>query len=73
MASCNLPPVKDQEAQPSFNPSIAPVTEKEVASYYREDAMIWRVYLAFRKLDRFLHLRILGKPYVYILPEKIKR
>jgi hypothetical protein len=52
---------------------IAPVTEKEIVSYYREDATIWRVYLAFRKIDRYLHLKILGKPYVYILPEKIKR
>ncbi|PKN71269.1 MAG: hypothetical protein CVU54_02270 [Deltaproteobacteria bacterium HGW-Deltaproteobacteria-12] len=52
---------------------IAPITEKEIVSYYREDATIWRVYLAFRKIDRYLHLKIFGKPYVYILPEKIKR
>jgi hypothetical protein len=52
---------------------IVPITEKQIVSYYREDATIWRVYLAFRKLDRFLHRRILGKPYVYILPGKIKR
>lgn len=52
---------------------IAPLTEKEIVSYYKEDAMIWRLYLAFRKMDRFLHLKILGKPYVYILPGKIKR
>ena len=52
---------------------ITPITEKEIVSYYKEDATIWRVYLAFRKIDRFLHLKILGKPYVYILPGKIKR
>ena len=52
---------------------IAPVTQKETVSYYREDVTIWRVYLTFRKIDRYLHLKILGKPYVYILPEKIKR
>lgn len=52
---------------------IRPITDKEVRAYYREDAMIWRVYLALRKLDRFLHLKILQKPYVYILPGKIKR
>jgi hypothetical protein len=52
---------------------IVPLTEKEIISYYKEDAMIWRLYLAFRKIDRFLHLKILGKPYVYILPGKIKR
>ena len=53
--------------------SIVPITEKEIVAYYKEDAIIWRLYLAFRKIDRFLHLKILGKPYVYILPEKIKR
>jgi hypothetical protein len=39
----------------------------------KEDAMIWRLYLALRKMDRFLHLRMLRKPYVYILPAEIKR
>ena len=53
--------------------NIAPITGKEVLAYYREDAMIWRAYLALRKMDRFLHLRVLRKPYVYILPGKIKR
>lgn len=52
---------------------MAPVTQKEVRSYYRQDARIWRIYLALRKLDRFLYTRILHKPYVYILPGKIKR
>ena len=52
---------------------IAPLTEKEIVSYYKEDATIWRVYLAFLKIDRFLHLKILQKPYVYILPGRIKR
>jgi len=49
-----------------------PITEKEVKSYYREDAWIWRIYLAFRKVDRFLH-KLIGKHYPYILPGKIKR
>jgi hypothetical protein len=60
-------------AEEDAQAGIVPITEKEVVSYYREDATIWRVYLAFRKIDRYLHLKILGKPYVYILPEKIKR
>jgi len=49
-----------------------PLTAKEVAAYYREDAWIWRIYLAFRKIDRSLH-RLLGKGYPYVLPGKIKR
>ena len=60
-------------AEEDARAGIVPITEKEIVSYYREDATIWRVYLAFRKIDRYLHLKIFGKPYVYILPEKIKR
>jgi hypothetical protein len=52
---------------------IPPLTVKEVDDYYKEDAMIWRIYLAFRKFDRFLHLKIMNKPYPYILPGNIKR
>jgi hypothetical protein len=49
-----------------------PITAGEIKSYYREDAWIWRLYLAFRKVDRSLH-GLLGKDYPYILPGKIKR
>jgi len=49
-----------------------PITIKEVRGYYREDALIWRFYLAFRKVDRTLH-RLLGRSYPYVLPEKVQR
>jgi hypothetical protein len=49
-----------------------PVTEEEVAGYYREDARIWSIYLSSRRLDRRLH-RLLGKPYPYVLPGHIER
>ena len=52
---------------------IRPITLKEVRSYYREDAFIWRLYLGLRKFDRFLHRNVMKKPYMYILPGKIKR
>jgi hypothetical protein len=52
---------------------IKPLTADEIDDYYKEDALIWRIYLAFRKIDRFLHLKILNKPYPYILPGNIKR
>jgi len=52
---------------------IRPISEKEVRSYYRLDAMIWRLYLSLRKLDRFIRTKMLGKDYPYILPGKIKR
>jgi hypothetical protein len=53
--------------------SIKPLTAKEIESYYKEDAMIWIVFLALRRFDRWLHRYILHKPYVYILPGNIKR
>jgi hypothetical protein len=52
---------------------IEPITEQEVRAYYREDALIWRLYLSMRKIDRFLHVRLLRRDYPYILPEKIER
>ncbi|MBN2298560.1 MAG: hypothetical protein JXM72_08195 [Deltaproteobacteria bacterium] len=52
---------------------LKPITLKEVRSYYREDAFIWSLYLALRRFDRFLHTKILRKPYQYILPGKIRR
>jgi hypothetical protein len=52
---------------------IAPVTGAEVRSYYREDAFIWRFYLAARKIDRTLRTRLLRREYPYILPERVQR
>jgi hypothetical protein len=49
-----------------------PLTTAEVDAYYKDDARTWRIYLAFRKIDRALH-RLLGKEYPYVLPENIKR
>lgn len=51
---------------------VRPLTVKEVSAYYRGDAMIWQLYLAFRKVDRALRLA-LGREYPYILPAKIRR
>jgi len=52
---------------------IRPVTEQEVAAYYREDAMIWRLYLGMRKVDRWLRASLLRREYPYILPGKVLR
>ena len=52
---------------------IKPITVEEVRSYYKEDALIWTIFLAMRRLDRFIQKWILRKPYIYILPGKIKR
>ena len=52
---------------------VKPIDEQEVRSYYREDALIWSLYLAMRQADRFIRRRLLRREYPYILPEKIKR
>jgi hypothetical protein len=52
---------------------VKPVEEKEVESYYREDAFIWSFYLSARRLDRFIQTRLLRREYPYILPGRINR
>jgi hypothetical protein len=50
-----------------------PLTEADVKEYYREDKLIWTVFLSFRRLDRWLTTLILRRRYEFILPGKIKR
>jgi len=52
---------------------VPPIDEKTVRSYYRQDALIWSLYLAMRKVDRFIRRRLLHREYPYILPGHIQR
>jgi hypothetical protein len=52
---------------------LQPVNTKEVENYYREDEVIWSMYLSMRRFDRFLRKKVLHREYPYILPGKIKR
>ncbi|MDI6797955.1 MAG: DUF6206 family protein [Desulfatibacillaceae bacterium] len=54
-------------------PLSRPVTLKEVSAYYRSDKLIWRSFLALRKMERFLTARLKGGHYPFILPGKIDR
>lgn len=65
--------VNDFFAQEVAHLGVQPITEKEVRSYYREDALIWSLYLSMRKVDRFIHTRLLRREYPYILPGTIVR
>ncbi|MGW8250965.1 MAG: DUF6206 family protein [Anaerolineales bacterium] len=56
---------------PDFD--LLPITEKEVKDYYREDEIIWSMYLSMRRFDRFVRRKVLQRDYPYILPGKIKR
>lgn len=46
-----------------------PITVEELQAYYRWDALIWRVYLGLRKLERTTR-RLRRKYYPYILPAR---
>ena len=50
-----------------------PLTSRDVEKYYREDKMIWRLFLAFRQADRFFTTQLLRRRYEFILPGKITR
>ena len=52
---------------------VKPVSKKDVESYYKKDRMIWKIFLALRKMGRFVTAKMLGKRYEFILPEKVKR
>ncbi len=54
-------------------PDSAPLTVNEVKKYYREDKMIWRLFLAFRRIDRWLKTELLRRRYEFILPGEILR
>lgn len=53
--------------------AIEPLNQKEVDSYYKNDAFIWRLFLGLRRFDRFLKTKIFRQKYDFILPGKIKR
>lgn len=50
-----------------------PINEKEVEKYYKEDKLIWTLFLSFRRLDRWIKTKLFRQSYEYILPGKIKR
>lgn len=50
-----------------------PLTEEAVEKYYKEDKLIWTLFLAFRRIDRWIAIKVLRKRYEFILPGKIQR
>lgn len=60
-------------AEQRMEETIPLLTRREIDNYYRNDARIWRIFLAFRRIDRFLKTRVRRKKYNFILPGKIRR
>jgi len=52
---------------------MEPLVLDEVKAYYKEDKLIWRLFLGLRRLDRWIKTKLLGKRYEFVLPGKIKR
>jgi hypothetical protein len=52
---------------------IPPLTRPEIDAYYKNDAFIWSLFLALRRMDRAVKTRLLQKRYNFILPGKIRR
>ena len=52
---------------------IPALKREEIDRYYKNDAFIWTVFLALRRMDRFIKTRIFSKRYNFILPGKIIR
>jgi hypothetical protein len=50
-----------------------PLTATEVEKYYAGDKVIWSVFLAFRRFDRWVKTRIAGRRYEFVLPGRIAR
>jgi hypothetical protein len=49
------------------------LTLKDVEKYYKEDKIIWSVFLSFRRIDCFIKTKILFSRYEFMLPGKIER
>lgn len=49
------------------------ITRKEIDKYYQNDKFIWQLFLALRRIDRWLTNKVFRKQYEFILPGKIER
>ncbi len=50
-----------------------PIKPETVDRYYRSDRVIWSLFLAFRRMDRWLSRNLFRRRYEFILPGPIKR
>ncbi|MBE7437046.1 MAG: hypothetical protein HS115_01230 [Spirochaetales bacterium] len=54
-------------------PLIQPLNPAEIRAYYRQDALIWKVFLFSRRLEQKIQLHLLKRKYPMILPPPFKR
>jgi hypothetical protein len=69
----DLIPIAIEIINTYLNADEKPFNIKEIEKYYKEDKLIWTLFLAFRRFDKWLTTKILRRRYEFILPGKIKR
>ncbi|TXT58084.1 MAG: hypothetical protein BAJALOKI1v1_1760005 [Promethearchaeota archaeon] len=52
---------------------LSPIEGGEIYEYYKSDANMWDIFQRVRKLDRWIHTKILRKKYPFYLPADIQR
>ncbi|MFG2681651.1 DUF6206 family protein [Streptomyces sp. NPDC048392] len=50
-----------------------PLGTEEIAAYYRDDARMWELIQRLRRADRFVHNKVLRRPYPFLLPHRVAR
>ena len=71
--AAELIPAVIQSINRYLSPGKEPLTHREVEKYYKEDKLIWTLFLAFRRIDRWLTTKVFRKRYEFLLPGKIER
>jgi len=69
----DLIPIAIEIINTYLNADEKPFNIKEIEKYYKEDKLIWTLFLAFRRFDKWFTTKILHRRYEFILPGKIKR
>jgi len=52
---------------------VISLSRNKIESYYKEDKLIWSLFLALRRIDRFIKMKLMQQRYEFVLPGKIKR
>jgi len=52
---------------------MEPLEKQQIESYYKEDKLIWKLFLGLRRLDRFIKTVLLRQRYEFVLPGRIQR
>ena len=69
----DLVPLAVEIVNRSLSGEIEPLSVEEVEKFYKEDKLIWMLFLVFRRMESWIKTILLRQRYEFILPGKIKR